>query len=209
MLRFIFAIRKYSERRNEAQGERRDGCTRCTGCRGARVHGVHGCTGSKVRDGRRGRGRMLPWTLTEPMPQPSSDAVPTTPAPPGSDPLLPGAQATQATPGVSVAGTALRRVAAAFTYRDFRVLWLGACTSSIGTWMQKVAQNWLVLTLTDSAFFLGLDAFLGEAADPALHADRRRRGRPPGSPARAARVAVRADVRRVRAGARSWLLRRS
>jgi MFS family permease len=56
------------------------------------------------------------------------------------------------------------RVAAALTYRDFRVLWLGAMTSSIGTWMQKVAQNWLVLTLagTSSAFYLGLDSFLGE-----------------------------------------------
>jgi MFS family permease len=49
---------------------------------------------------------------------------------------------------------------AAFTYRDFRVQWFGACTSSIGTWMQIVAQNWLVLSLTGSAFFLGLDAFL-------------------------------------------------
>jgi len=49
---------------------------------------------------------------------------------------------------------------AAFTYRDFRVQWLGACTSSIGTWMQIVAQNWLVLTLTKSPFYLGLDAFL-------------------------------------------------
>jgi MFS family permease len=58
----------------------------------------------------------------------------------------------------------LRRVAAALIYRDFRVLWLGAMTSSIGTWMQKVAQNWLVLTLagTSSAFYLGLDSFLGE-----------------------------------------------
>src|SRR5690606_8705370 len=45
-----------------------------------------------------------------------------------------------------------------------RLLWLGALTSSIGTWMQKVAQAWLIVTLTDtrSAFFLGLDAFLGE-----------------------------------------------
>jgi MFS family permease len=59
---------------------------------------------------------------------------------------------------------ALHRLAAALHYRDFRVLWLGAFTSSIGTWMQKVAQNWLVLTLTgsSSAFFLGLDTFLGE-----------------------------------------------
>jgi MFS family permease len=49
---------------------------------------------------------------------------------------------------------------AAFTYRDFRVQWIGACTSSIGTWMQLVAQNWLVYSLTNSGFFLGLDAFL-------------------------------------------------
>ena len=62
----------------------------------------------------------------------------------------------------SVVSRALRRLAAAFTYRDFRVLWLGAFTSSIGTWMQSVAQNWLVLTLTSSAFYLGLDAFLGQ-----------------------------------------------
>src|ERR1700693_3089122 len=49
---------------------------------------------------------------------------------------------------------------AAFTYRDFRVQWIGACSSAIGTWMQIVAQNWLVLSLTNSPFYLGLDAFL-------------------------------------------------
>ena len=57
---------------------------------------------------------------------------------------------------------AMRRMASALAYRDFRVMWAGACTSSIGTWMQKVAQSWLVLTLTGSPFYLGLDAFLGE-----------------------------------------------
>jgi MFS family permease len=58
----------------------------------------------------------------------------------------------------------LRRIGAALTYRDFRVLWIGAFTSTIGTWMQKVSQNWLVLTLagSSSAFYLGLDSFLGE-----------------------------------------------
>ena len=55
---------------------------------------------------------------------------------------------------------AMRRMLAAFTYRDFRVQWIGACSSAIGTWMQIVAQNWLVLSLTGSAFYLGLDAFL-------------------------------------------------
>jgi len=56
----------------------------------------------------------------------------------------------------------LRRVFTAFEYRDFRLMWAGACTSSIGTWMQKLAQSWLVLQLSGSAFMLGLDAFLGE-----------------------------------------------
>jgi MFS family permease len=54
----------------------------------------------------------------------------------------------------------MRRMLAAFTYRDFRVQWIGACSSAIGTWMQIVAQNWLVLSLTHSPFYLGLDAFL-------------------------------------------------
>src|SRR6266446_5103993 len=57
-------------------------------------------------------------------------------------------------------GRMLSRMLAAFTYRDFRVLWIGSCTSSIGTWMQNVAENWLVLSLTGSAFLLGLDAFM-------------------------------------------------
>jgi MFS family permease len=63
---------------------------------------------------------------------------------------------------------ALGRMLAAFTYRDFRVQWFGACTSSIGTWVQLSAQNWMMLELTKSitffglgtAFFLGLDSFL-------------------------------------------------
>ncbi len=67
-------------------------------------------------------------------------------------------------PSVLLGSKTLLRMLAAFTYRDFRVQWFGACTSSIGTWMQIVAQNWLVLSLTrqrgDSALFLGLDAFL-------------------------------------------------
>jgi MFS family permease len=67
---------------------------------------------------------------------------------------------TAAAPVPSIGARALRRMLAAFTYRDFRVQWTGACTSSIGTWMQIVAQNWLVLSLTNSAFFLGLDSFL-------------------------------------------------
>jgi len=78
------------------------------------------------------------------------------PAPASADTATDAASAS--TP--SLGARTLRRVLAAFTYRDFRVQWFGACTSSIGTWMQIVAQNWMVLSLTNSAFFLGLDAFL-------------------------------------------------
>lgn len=42
-------------------------------------------------------------------------------------------------------------------------MWLGACVSSIGTWMQRLAQSWLVLELSKSPFWLGVDVFLGEA----------------------------------------------
>jgi predicted MFS family arabinose efflux permease len=54
----------------------------------------------------------------------------------------------------------LRRVFKAFQYRDFRLMWVGACTSSIGTWMQIVAQGWLIYRLSHSAFLLALDQFL-------------------------------------------------
>ncbi|MEO7648951.1 MAG: MFS transporter [Bryobacteraceae bacterium] len=56
----------------------------------------------------------------------------------------------------------LRRIFKAFSYPDFRLWWVGAFTSSIGTWMQKVAQSWLVLEITKSPFLLGLDSFLGD-----------------------------------------------
>jgi len=52
------------------------------------------------------------------------------------------------------------RTFSALRYRDFRLLWLGAITSTIGTFMQMLAQAWLVYTLTGSAFLLGVDGFL-------------------------------------------------
>lgn len=60
------------------------------------------------------------------------------------------------------AGGVLHRLGAALLSRNFRLLWIGAFLSTVGTWMQKVAQNWLVLSLTGSAWYLGLDSFLGE-----------------------------------------------
>lgn len=54
------------------------------------------------------------------------------------------------------------RVFKALSYRDFRLMWLGACTSQIGTFVQQFAQSWLVYELTNKAFYLGLDLFLGQ-----------------------------------------------
>ena len=42
--------------------------------------------------------------------------------------------------------------------RDFRIFWLGQLVSVTGTWMQTVAQGWLILQLTGSPFILGLAA---------------------------------------------------
>jgi MFS family permease len=51
-----------------------------------------------------------------------------------------------------------RQTFAALAVRDFRIFWLGQLVSVTGTWMQTVAQGWLVLQLTGSPFVLGLAA---------------------------------------------------
>src|ERR1700679_3457324 len=56
----------------------------------------------------------------------------------------------------------LARIFRAFRYRDFRLMWTGACVSTIGTFVQQFAQSWLVYDLTKDAFYLGLDLFLGQ-----------------------------------------------
>jgi MFS family permease len=54
----------------------------------------------------------------------------------------------------------LRRVFKAFQYRDYRLMWTGACASAIGTWMQMFAQGWLIWQLSHSARLLSLDPIL-------------------------------------------------
>src|SRR5579884_594654 len=44
----------------------------------------------------------------------------------------------------------------ALRHRDFRLFYAGQLVSLVGTWMQSLAQSWLVLVLTSSAFALGL-----------------------------------------------------
>ncbi|MGH7780987.1 MAG: MFS transporter [Candidatus Binataceae bacterium] len=49
----------------------------------------------------------------------------------------------------------------ALRHRNFRLFFVGQLISLIGTWMQMVAQAWLVLKLTNSSMELGLVAFAG------------------------------------------------
>ncbi len=50
----------------------------------------------------------------------------------------------------------------ALRYRNFRLFMSGQLISLIGTWMQTVAQSWLVYRLTGEATWLGFVAFAGQ-----------------------------------------------
>jgi len=49
----------------------------------------------------------------------------------------------------------------ALRHRNFRLFFFGQGTSLIGTWMQNIAQGWLVLELTNSPFWVGVVSGLG------------------------------------------------
>lgn len=50
------------------------------------------------------------------------------------------------------------RLPPAINSRDFRLYMAGQIVSLTGTWMQSVAQNWLVWSITGSSFYLGIVA---------------------------------------------------
>jgi MFS family permease len=49
-----------------------------------------------------------------------------------------------------------------FRHRNYRLFFSGQLVSLMGTWMQSVAQGWLVYTLTHSPFLLGLTSFCAQ-----------------------------------------------
>ncbi len=71
----------------------------------------------------------------------------------------------------------------ALQYRNYRLFFLGQIISLVGTWMQSVAQSWLVYRLTGSSFLLGFVGFCGQfpvfllASVGGMLADRRSRHR--------------------------------
>lgn len=44
------------------------------------------------------------------------------------------------------------------THRNFRLFWGGQTLSLVGTWMQTIAEGWLALQLSNSAFIVGVAA---------------------------------------------------
>jgi MFS family permease len=56
-----------------------------------------------------------------------------------------------------------REMFRALSHRNYRLFWSGAFLSNIGTWMQAVAQGYLVYQLTHSSLWLGLDGFVALA----------------------------------------------
>jgi MFS family permease len=70
-----------------------------------------------------------------------------------------GAQMAQALDPEEISG--LPQMARALRNPNFRLFWSGNFLSNIGTWMQNIAQGWLVLLLTNSAFWLGVVGFAG------------------------------------------------
>ena len=63
-------------------------------------------------------------------------------------------EATERVAGLASSAGAVRL--GALRHRDFRLFWIGQLISQIGTWMQSVAQAWLVLELTHSPLQLGI-----------------------------------------------------
>ena len=73
---------------------------------------------------------------------------------------LPQEQTVEANAQAGIPSGRFQRTFSALRYRDFRLLWFGAFASTTGTFMQTLAQGWLVYTMTGSAFLLGVDGFL-------------------------------------------------
>ena len=56
----------------------------------------------------------------------------------------------------------LRSATRALRHRNFRLFFIGQIISLIGTWMQTVAQSWLVYRITGSSALLGSANFAGQ-----------------------------------------------
>ena len=61
-------------------------------------------------------------------------------------------------PSIPLGRVAGARGTTAFRHRNYRIFFAGQTISLVGTWMQQVAQAWLVLELTGDPMWLGIVA---------------------------------------------------
>ncbi len=80
------------------------------------------------------------------------------PADPPEQPAASSPQTSFTPPGLAYPLASTFR---ALRHRNFRLWFFGQLTSLVGTWMQSIAQNWLVYQITGSAADLGLVNFVG------------------------------------------------
>lgn len=71
---------------------------------------------------------------------------------PSSEGRVPPSPTPAPKPRLRAAGRAF----SSFRNRNYRLFWFGQLLSLTGTWISRIAQAWLVLSLTDSSFALGL-----------------------------------------------------
>jgi MFS family permease len=91
------------------------------------------------------------------------------------------AEANHAPTSATQKSSRTRLLLRALTHRNFQLFFSGQLISLIGTWMQTIAQSWLVYRLTGSSLLLGTVGFVGQipvfllAPVGGLVADRRNR----------------------------------
>ncbi|MFF4957441.1 MFS transporter [Streptomyces sp. NPDC001222] len=98
---------------------------------------------------------LLPET-PEPPTAPGTPKSPTasaTPEPPAA-PTTPNADATDRS------GSRASSMFSSLRVRNYRLFFLGQVVSNTGTWMQRIAQDWLVLSLTGSSTAVGVTTAL-------------------------------------------------
>ncbi len=79
--------------------------------------------------------------------------------------LIPTAEEVQPTRSPAPSPSGQGRIAAVFRslkHRNFRLFFGGQLISLVGTWMQTIAQSWLIYRLTGSSVLLGLLGFVGQ-----------------------------------------------
>lgn len=69
---------------------------------------------------------------------------------------VPSAPDTRPTPNIS----SRRSIFSSLRFRNYRLFFIGQAVSNTGTWMQRIAQDWLVLSLTGSSAAVGITTAL-------------------------------------------------